>query len=229
MSSSPRAVALFDIDGTLIWSHGAGRGAIEAALKEQFGEQSSVEGVPFHGRTDRAILKDAFAISGIEDSQENRLRVLNAYIGNLPRFMESRPGKVLAGVEKLLLELPGRNVAVGLLTGNIRRGAKVKLEKYGLYGHFEFGGFGDDHINRNDVATEALCEVERRFEGGVDPENIWVLGDTPNDIRCARHIGVRVIAVATGGAKRDELAAENPDVVFDDFNDTNAVMQAMGL
>lgn len=224
----PSKVLLFDIDGTLIWSHGAGRGAIEAALKNEFGDDANVDGVPFHGRTDRAIVLDAFQQCGIADTQANRDRVLAAYLGLLPTFLVQRPGAILPGIEVLLNRLAQSNVALGLLTGNVRRGAAIKLGHYKLNDRFDFGGFGDLHIDRNDVAFEAMQSVRNRF-GKVPANDIWVIGDTPKDVICGRHIGVRVLAVCTGGGTRAELEAENPDSILEDLSDADSVMAALEL
>jgi phosphoglycolate phosphatase len=113
---------------------------------------------------------------------------------------------------------------VGLLTGNVRAGARVKLGHFGLYDHFAFGGFGDHHLDRDEVAREALAEVERRFNGRHSPERIWVVGDTPLDIRCARAIGARAVAVATGWHSEEELTAHGPDLFLTDLEDAGLLM-----
>jgi phosphoglycolate phosphatase len=213
-------VCLFDIDGTLIASGGAGKAALEAALASEFGITNLIDKVPLSGRTDRAILRDLFRLHIIDDTPANRARLLGSYLGHLPACLERCAGHVLPGISELLRHLRTRDdVAVGLLTGNVRAGARVKLGHFGLHDYFAFGGYGDDHHDRDDVAREALAEVRRRFNGAIAPERIWVIGDTPLDVQCARCIGARAVAVATGWHSRDELAAHRPDLLFTDLSD----------
>ncbi|MFW6125019.1 MAG: HAD family hydrolase, partial [Pirellulales bacterium] len=141
-------VCLFDIDGTLIKSGGAGRAAMEAALRCAFGVSEPIDDVPFTGRTDRAITHDLFRRHGITESPENWQRFLRAYVEQLPETLPRYRGQVLPGIAALLEQLAERrDVAVGLLTGNVRAGARLKLGHYGLAHHFRFGGFGDEHVN----------------------------------------------------------------------------------
>jgi phosphoglycolate phosphatase-like HAD superfamily hydrolase len=213
-------ICLFDIDGTLIASGGAGKAALEAALASEFGIRRISDQLSLSGRTDRAILRDLFRLHGIEDTEDNRLRLFTAYLAHLPRCLATSPGRVLPGIAALLGMLHGRqDVALGLLTGNIRAGARAKLGHYRLDTYFAFGGYGDDHLDRDDVAREALAEVHRRYNDDVQPERIWVIGDTPLDIRCARAIGARAVAVCTGWHSRDELAGHAPDLLLDDLAD----------
>ncbi|HXG12766.1 MAG TPA: HAD family hydrolase [Gemmataceae bacterium] len=219
-------VGLFDIDGTLLSSGGAGRAAMETALLEEFG-LSRLEGrVEFSGRTDRAIGRDLFRLHGIEDCPANWERFLAAYLRRLPACLARHQGQVLPGIANLLQHLGGAGrVALGLLTGNTREGARLKLGHYGLAHHFHFGGYGDHHLDRCDVAREALDDLRRYLRGPVCRERIWVVGDTPLDIRCARAIGVRVAAVATGWHSLDELAAEGPDLLLRDLSDPTPLLK----
>jgi phosphoglycolate phosphatase-like HAD superfamily hydrolase len=216
-------VYLFDIDGTLLSSGGAGKAALEEGLAEEFGVRGSIERLSLSGRTDYAIVGDLLRLSGIADSVENRGRVLAGYLRHLPGCLARGKGRVLPGVSALLEALGQRGAAVGLLTGNIRAGAKIKLGHFGLYEHFTFGGYGDRHHDRDDVAREALAEV-RRLCGDIDPWRLWVIGDTPFDVRCARAIGARAVAVTTGWHGKDELAACGPDLLLDDLSDPGALL-----
>jgi phosphoglycolate phosphatase-like HAD superfamily hydrolase len=110
------------------------------------------------------------------------------------------------------------------LTGNLRAGARAKLEHYGLFHHFAFGGYGDDHFDRDDVAREAWAEVQQRFRGTVSAERVWVVGDTPLDVRCARAIGAKAVAVATGWHAHEELAATQPDLLLPDLSDPTPLL-----
>ncbi len=219
-------IFLFDIDGTLLSSGGAGKAAMEAALESEFGTPRSAGGVPFSGRTDRAITQDLFHFHGIEWSNTNWTRFLAAYLGHLPSCLSRHNGTVLPGIDKLLELLVLRDqTALGLLTGNVRHGARLKLGHYGLFEYFGFGGFGDHHLSRDDVAGEALKVIENEFNGSVEREKIWVIGDTPLDIRCARSIGVQAVAVATGFHPLDELAAERPDLLLPDFSNPAPLLE----
>jgi phosphoglycolate phosphatase-like HAD superfamily hydrolase len=213
-------VFLFDIDGTLINSGGAGKAALEEAMASEFAIRDLAGHVQLSGRTDRAIASDLLTMHGIENSAENLGRLLEAYLHHLPTCLARCPGRVLPGIAGLLETLGNRADAhVGLLTGNVRAGARAKLGHFGLFHHFAFGGYGDRHLCRDDVAREALAEVHRRLNGSVRPERIWVIGDTPLDIRCARAIGARVAAVGTGWHAMEELAAGEPDLLFEDLSD----------
>src|SRR5205823_138073 len=130
---------------------------------------------------------------------------------------------------ELLRQLAARSdVAVGLLTGNIRDGARVKLGHYGLFDFFSFGGYGDRHLDRDDVAREALDVARQFLSGTVFLDRIWVIGDTPLDVRCARCIGVRVAAVCTGFHSSEELAAAEPDLLLTDLSDPAPLLSLWG-
>jgi phosphoglycolate phosphatase-like HAD superfamily hydrolase len=218
-------VCLFDIDGTLISSGGAGKAALEAALASEFGVGPATERLQFSGRTDRAIIRDLFAMHLLEDTPENRRRLVDSYLRHLPACLARGSGRILPGIAELLAALRERgDVAVGLLTGNLRAGARVKLGHFGLFDHFAFGGFGDEHYDRDDVAREALEAVHRHCNGAVCADRVWVIGDTPLDVRCARAIGARAVAVATGWHTRDELAACVPDLLLDDLSDPGPLL-----
>src|SRR5262249_31625141 len=116
-----------------------------------------------------------------------------------------------------------------LLTGNIRRGAQLKLGHYGLWSHFPFGAFGDHHLCRNEVARSALGEIDRHCGQAIVPERIWVIGDTPLDVACARSIGANVVAVATGWHLPEQLAATDPDLLLHDLSDATPLLARVGL
>jgi phosphoglycolate phosphatase-like HAD superfamily hydrolase len=222
-------VFLFDIDGTLILSGGAGKAALEGALASEFGIPEVAGRVEFSGRTDRAIVHDLLTLHGIDSTPANHDRLLASYLGHLPACLARSAGKVLPGIAALLEALGGRaGVVVGLLTGNVRAGARLKLGHYGLFHHFVLGGFGDRHLCRNDVAREALAEVHNHLNGSVRPDQIWVIGDTPLDIRCARAIGARVAAVGTGWHTLEELAADEPDLLLADLSDPMPLLSLCG-
>jgi phosphoglycolate phosphatase-like HAD superfamily hydrolase len=220
-------VFLFDIDGTLVSSGGAGKAAIEEALAEEFGVAVRGE-VPYSGRTDRAIARDLLHLHGLEDSPENRRRLVAAYLHRLPASLSRHTGRVLPGIAALLEHLSERDeTAVGLLTGNLREGARLKLGHFGLHHHFGFGGYGDEHLDRDEVAREALAATRAHLNGQVCLERTWVIGDTPLDVRCARAIGVRVAAVATGWHTLAELEAAKPDLLLGDLSDAAPLLDRL--
>jgi phosphoglycolate phosphatase len=217
-------VCLFDIDGTLLSSGGAGKSAIETALCEEFGVTMRGQ-VTYSGRTDRAIVRDLFQTHDVPETEENLQRLLAGYLRRLPGCLAAHRGKVLPGIASLLEHLAGAGrFALGLLTGNVRAGARAKLGHYGLYDYFAFGGFGDEHFDRDEVAREALVAVRENLPVPVPPERIWVIGDTPLDVRCARAIGVNAVAVATGWHPSDELAASAPDLLVEDLADPSPLL-----
>lgn len=210
---------LFDIDGTLIVSGGAGQDAAVEALVSAFGISATREGIAFAGRTDRAITQDLFEAHGLECTPQRWAQFQAEYLRHLARLVKEREGSVLEGVTELLDFLTGRpDIYLGLLTGNIRAGAEIKLRHYGLWDHFDFGGYGDDHFSRNDVARSAFIDAQRRVPAIIQPDQVWVVGDTEHDIRCARAIGAKVIAVTTGGYSADDLRSHSPDLLVSDLN-----------
>ena len=218
-------IILFDIDGTLIRSGGAGKDAMEGALRTAFGLTEIKDEVPYSGRTDIAIARDLLRVHGLEQTLANRTKLQEAYLANLPLSLGAGSGLVLPGVNDLLAALRDReDVVLGLLTGNIRVGARVKLGHFGLWDYFTCGGFGDEHFDRDDVARMALREVQTHVGREVDPAEVWVIGDTPLDVQCARAIGAKVVAVATGWHPVEELAACRPDRVFADLSDHRSVL-----
>ncbi len=213
-------IILFDIDGTLIRTGGAGKAAMETALREAFGLTEIDDSVPYSGRTDRAIGRDLLTVHNIEPTSANQQKLQAAYLANLPPSLAKLGGTVCPGISELLAALQPRTDAVlGLLTGNVRAGARHKLGHFGLWDHFACGGFGDDHFDRDDVARMALAEVRSHLNREVDPTDVWVIGDTPLDVSCARAIGAKVIAVATGWHSHAELTTCHADFTFHDLSD----------
>ena len=218
-------ILLFDIDGTLIRSGGAGKHALESALAALFGLAEVKDGVPYSGRTDSAIVRDLLALHGIEPTPANVERLKDAYLERLPGALRAHEGVVLPGVADLLDNLrTHERVALGLLTGNVCRGAEHKLRHFGLWEHFAFGGFGDDAHDRADVARAALCAAERHLRRPVEPAHVWVIGDTPLDVACARAVGAKAVAVCTGWHCLDELHACGADWVLNDLSDTAGLL-----
>lgn len=194
--------------------------AMERALARVFGLTAINGEILAAGRTDRAITSDLFREHGIKASPDDWQRFLAEYLTHLPDTMRELRGRVLPGIVPLLESLAKRSdVSLGLLTGNFRAGAALKLQHYRLEHHFGFGGFGDDHHDRDDVARTAFEAACTHLGRSIEPRHVWVLGDTPADVRCARAIGANVAAVATGIYSYAELEPTEPDLLFHDFTD----------
>ena len=132
------------------------------------------------------------------------------------------------GVTEILSDLSDRDdIELGLLTGNFRHGASLKLSHFGIEHHFEFGGFGDRHHHRDDVARDAVGEIQARFGANADGRPVMIIGDTPADVRCARAVNATAVAVATGVFSSDTLEKESPDHLFEDFSDVDSFFQLL--
>jgi phosphoglycolate phosphatase-like HAD superfamily hydrolase len=219
-------ILLFDIDGTLVRTGGAGKTAMESGLREEFGLSAIRDSVEYSGRTDRAIGRDLLVTHGIDPTPANQVRLQNAYLSRLPAALKAHGGKVCPGIAELLAHLhPRAGVVLGLLTGNVRSGARHKLGHYGLWDYFVCGGFGDDHYERDDVARSAIAEVRAHLGRDVEASDVWVIGDTPLDVQCARAVGARAVAVATGWHPHEELAAHKPDYLLADLSDAEELLR----
>jgi phosphoglycolate phosphatase len=219
---------LWDIDGTILHSTGAGMKALREALHDVFGIAGSFEGIDFVGRTDKVIIRQIFSRYSIEYSPANFERYIDGYIAALPRTLVASGARVLPGVKDILAIAAARpDVAQGLLTGNVRRGAQTKLGFHGLWEFFPFGAFADDSEIRNELGPHALARAKGHWGVDFSPERVWIVGDTPHDIACARAFGARVLAVATGGSKAHDLATHGPDAVLEDLGDPAAFWRAI--
>lgn len=226
---SVKKLILWDIDGTLIVSHGAGVRAMEKALTKRFGVTVDLGAIDWAGRTDTWITGEVFRHCGLPDTPENSHDYLEAYLELLPlELTNGRQGQVLPGVLELLEVLHHRtDVAQGLLTGNLKRGAEFKLTHYQVWHYFEFGAFADDSPRRNDLGPHALRRAKERHAVDFASDRTFIIGDTPHDIECGKVIGARTIAVATGKYSVNELAAHEPTAVFENFADTAAFLRVI--
>jgi phosphoglycolate phosphatase-like HAD superfamily hydrolase len=223
---------LFDIDGTQLHSHGAGRRAMEAALLDAFGTKGSPD-YRYDGKTDRQIVRDLMRGAGFEDATiDARMPdLLTAYVDGLQREIASPDTKVesLVGVMQLLDALVQRtHCVVGLLTGNLEPGAQQKLTAAGIgFERFALGAYGSDHEVRAELPAIAQRRAEDRLGVQVAGRDIVIIGDTPADILCGRPIGASAIAVATGHYTLESLQEHTPDAAFTDLSDTEAVLAAI--
>jgi phosphoglycolate phosphatase len=226
-------LVLFDIDGTLVLTGGAGLRAMNRACEEVIGHRDALNGIPVSGRTDWIILHDTLARLGHELDEPLFAQLRDRYVERL-REEINHPGKgfngALPGVPDLLEALqPREDVYLGLLTGNFQEGARIKLQRYDLWRYFRCGAFGDDAADRNALVPVA---VDRALACGVPnlpAADVIVVGDTPHDVACAKAAGATAVAVATGGFTADELRACGAPIVFDTLRDTRDVLRQMGI
>lgn len=225
---SKRRLLLFDIDGTLITSGGAGEGALMDAMQQRFGIEEDLGGITIAGATDALIAQMMLEKNGLAASSENITALLDAYLSFLGQRLSRHAGRVLPGIIGLLNRLRQREDCVlALLTGNLVRGAEIKLSHYGVWDYFEFGAFADDHHDRNELPKFARTRALETRGEEFPPESIFVIGDTPRDIECGKVIGAKTVAIATGNYSRAELAAHDPDFLFDDLSDTEQVIATL--
>lgn len=229
MPSAPDLLLLWDIDGTLLTSGGAGMRALRTALAARFGIEGSLADIDFGGRTDPWIMRRIFAKFSLPDTPETMDAFTAAYLAALPEELECAGSRVLPGVTERLAEAAARpHVAQGLLTGNRRRGAEIKLARHGLWETFAFGAFADDHEQRNELGPFALRRAREHHGVAFAPERTWIIGDTPHDIACGRAIGARTLAVATGHSDPAALRAHRPDAFLPDLRDAARFWDALG-
>jgi phosphoglycolate phosphatase len=219
---------LFDIDGTLVSAGGAGRMALAHALETVFGTSGPIETYDFRGRTDPRIVRDLMGAAGVADRvvAERLDDCFAAYLAELDRVIgDGRRVRVMPGVAEVVRALAQRNDAVvGLLTGNIEGGARVKLRPTGLWSYFRVGAFGSDDSDRRRLPAVACARARAVTAQEFPFERVTIIGDTPLDVDCARACGAVAVAVATGQHGHDELAACEPDHLFVDFADVEAAL-----
>jgi phosphoglycolate phosphatase len=226
-------LVLFDIDGTMLLTSGAGRRAIVAALGEELGEVSVFERIRFDGKTDPQIVAELLAAAGQPEPRESpRVQALcRRYVSLLALELERPTTRtiLMPGIAALLDRLEGeRGVVLGLLTGNLEDGAALKLRSGGLDpGRFRVGAYGSDSAHRPDLPAIAARRAERFFGRRPTGSEVVIIGDTPSDISCGSGIAARAVAVATGSYSTADLAACAPHAVFEDLSDTELVVEAI--
>lgn len=221
------AVVLFDIDGTLIRTGGAGSRAMNRAFHDLFGIASAFDGIPMAGRTDRWIIDAAVAQAGLSLDNGHADRFRDRYFSRLAEALpEPGPDKgILPGVQALLDAVAMRaDVFPALLTGNCESGARIKLEYFDLWRYFPCGAYGDDTHDRNALFEVAMRRVAACGGPKPPPREVIVVGDTEHDIACAKAAGARSVGVATGTYNADRLRASGADVVVDTLDDVGGFM-----
>jgi len=228
MSRIRTQLLLFDIDGTLLLSGGAGKRALNRAFRELFGINDGFDSIPVAGRTDELIFRDAIKQCGIATNASSRSAFFSLYYKYLEQEIVC-PGRnkgLMPGVRLLLDRLaPLSNVVIGLLTGNFARAAKIKLQYFGIWDYFVFGAYGDDAPVRDDLVPIAVSRA-RASKAVITPNaDTIVVGDTPLDVRCAIAGGARSVAVCTGSYGETELREAGADFVLLDLTDSERFLK----
>ncbi len=229
-----RRLFLFDIDGTLVDTGGAGLRALRQALPDAFPRlaEGHMPELDLAGSTDSGLVMEVFQACGVPDTPENRDRYFAAYLRHLRANLAvaGESARLLPGVVTLLtaLSASGNSAhSTGLLTGNIKEGAAIKVEHFAIASHFAFGAYGDDHHDRDELGPIARDRAGRRFGASIDIARSVVIGDTPKDIRCGKALGARTLGVATGRFSAAELRDFGADTVFETLEETNSVLRAL--
>jgi phosphoglycolate phosphatase len=217
-------LALFDIDGTLVHTGSAGVKAFAKVFATEFRAVDGFERLKFAGRTDVSLVREFFELHGIAATPENFERFFERYVYWLDHILAGSRTIECPAVREFLGQCRAlsRPPLLGLLTGNIRLGAEIKLRHFDLWTLFETGAFADDAEDRNQIAAVARERGARLLGGHLKPEEVLVVGDTPLDIRCGRSIGAKVLAVATGGATLEQLRAHQPDWAVESLRQVEA-------
>ena len=212
----PRVLLLFDIDGTLLVTGGVAREAFSCAVRDVFHVDDDLTGVEFAGRTEPLIVADILAKRGLSFHDGDAPRFWDALVHHMGRLFVPPKGRLLPGVLETLAALDQRPpLARALLTGNLTRVARIKLERFGIAERFDWGTFGEEAPDRDTLARLAVRRGVERL--GVPAERTIVVGDTHRDITCARAAGAHVVAVATGSMSPDQLAPHRPDLLLPDL------------
>ena len=218
-------LVLFDIDGTLVHTGGAGVKAFAQVFATEFNATDGFEKLKFAGRTDTSLVREFFNYHHIDATPSNFQRFFERYVHSLDHILSTSRTETCPGVWEFIHQLKElrQPPLLGLLTGNIRLGAEIKLRHFDLWQVFVTGAFADDSEDRNGIAAAARERGNQSLGGNLRDEEVLVIGDTPLDIRCGRSIKAKVLAVATGGARLDELKQHQPDWAVADLRQIKAI------
>ncbi len=227
-----KKLLLFDIDGTLIRAAGAGSKALDRVFKAAYGIDNACKAVRLDGRTDRAIVREMVHFFGIQSPQATEQTIddiLQAYLANLQHeILDNQGYTILPGIENLLSYLRGQTqIVLGLATGNLKRGAEIKLNRGNLFHFFSCGGFGCDSEIRAELVAFGIKRGKAHAQFDFSPEQIFVIGDTEFDIEAGKKAGAKTVAVATGSHSIDVLAKYKPDFIFQDFSNLESFLQIL--
>jgi phosphoglycolate phosphatase-like HAD superfamily hydrolase len=221
---------LFDLDWTLIYTGGAGVRALNVAFEKHFGIANAMKTLSPDGKTDPAIVREMIRVHLRRDPEDGEIEsICRAYVDRLKIEVATSAGyRVLPGVPELLESLSKRSdILVGLGTGNLEEGARIKLSRPDLMKYFRFGGYSSDSEDRSEVLAAAVRRGEALAGQAVAPRDVFVLGDNWRDIEAGQAIGASTVGVATGPVPYEELAKHRPDYLFRDFSDTQKVLQTL--
>ncbi len=220
-------MVLFDIDGTLLDTHGFGREAFIRGLADVTGERDELAYVSFAGNTDRNVLGQVMAARNLRLAESEIRQIFACIAKELKALLRENPGKEIAGARVFLEHLAAEGTALGLVTGNIRECAYLKLGSVGFDRFFRFGGFGDEHADRGKIARSALAEA-REMGLAVEEGGICLVGDTPFDVVAGLAVGIPVIGVATGKYGEDALRAAGATLTVADYSDLEGLLEWVG-
>ncbi len=223
-------LVLFDIDGTLLSTGRAGAAALVHALEAVYGTAGPIDRWNFGGKTDPQIIWELMLEAGLapETVEAGYEQVIGLYLDRLQATIQPGRVRLKPGIRPLLDQLADHeHVVLGLLTGNVARGAQLKLRGAGIYQYFVLGAYGCDHRSRDQLPPIAARRAEELVGRPFRGKEIVIIGDTPNDVACGRPIGVKAIAVATGTVAIEDLQACEPDFCFVDLADTPKVLGAI--
>lgn len=218
---------LFDIDGTLLLTNRGGAWAMKQSIEQEFGVVDPRIRINFSGRTDKSLMIEILQQLGLPDDLEHQARLRRIYESVLPGVLAQNGGRLMPGVNELLPRLAQhRAVRCYVMTGNLRLTAEHKLQHFGLLGYFR-DIFGGDHDERREALAERTAAALRAKYGAEQLQQVVVIGDTPADIRCAQAIGAYAVAVCTGNYTREQLAAEQPQLVLEDLSAVDTVYELL--
>ena len=225
-----RRLILFDIDGTLLSLRGAGKGSFRRGLEEVYGTAGPIEHWDFGGKTDRLLCRELLGAAGLpaHEIEAGADEAIARYLGYLEAALTSSPIHVHPGIVELLdILADDSRITLGLLTGNVAAGARIKLKAVGLDGYFRLGSYGCDSANRRDLPAVAIARAETLTGYPFAGKEVVIIGDTPHDIDCGKVLSNRTIAVATGSFDSQSLKTHAPDFLFETLEATEAVLQAI--
>lgn len=226
MKKKRNKMVLFDIDGTLLDTHGLGREAFIRGLAHVTGQCDELAYVSFAGNTDRNVLDQVMAERKLHLAEGEIRRVFECIAAELKESLRENPGKEIAGARRFLEHLAAEETALGLVTGNIRVCAYLKLGSVGFDRFFGFGGFGDEHAERAKIARSALAAAkEAGFE--VADGGICLVGDTPFDMAAGRALGLPVLGVASGKYGEADLRSAGATLTMPDYSDIEGLLDWM--
>ena len=215
-----KKLVLFDIDGTLVSTGGAGTRSMNLAFNELFGVQDAFKNIPMAGKTDLQIMKEGLKTHGLPHLDGNVEKMMNGYIKFLQIEINNPMKHLMPGIKESLALLNEMSMTIGLLTGNLEKGAKIKLGAFNLNEYFLDGAFGSDDEDRDKLLPIAIDKFSGKgFK--FFPADCIVVGDTPRDVRCAKIHGAGCIAVATGPYSKEALLDTKADIVIDSLAETD--------